>query len=88
MGPKLSVVRRKVPSEASKVYVNPPAGEGSGTEVSWLARAVLNCVKLDWNALLKWPECVSPVGRRASLSTTRPVGPKRCGTTRPSFSLV
>ena len=57
------------------MYVKPEAGVGMGRPVSWLARAMLNCVNSAWNALLKCAECVWPVGSLASLSTTRPVGP-------------
>ena len=57
-----------------------------GRPVSWLARATLNCVNSAWNALLKCAECVCPVGSRASLSTTRPVGPYRVGMRKASLS--
>ena len=77
MGPKLCVERTKVPVVALNVYVNPEAGDGTGRLVSWLARAVLNCVKFDWKALLKCAECVEPSGSTASLFTTRPLGPNR-----------
>ena len=62
IGPKLCVDRTNVPVAASKRYVKPEAGDGSGSEVSWLASATLNCVKFDWNALLKCAECVDPSG--------------------------
>ena len=55
--------------------MKPEAGEGSGSAVSWLTSATLNCVKFDWNALLKCAEWVVPSGSTASLLTTRPVGP-------------
>ncbi len=79
--PKLCVDLTNVPVAASKRYVKPEAGEGSGSEVSWLARAMLNCVKFDWNALLKCAECVDPSGSTDSLLTTSPLGPNRSANT-------
>src|SRR6476646_7935883 len=84
MGPKLWLVLRNVPDVASHRYVKPDAGDGSGRLVSWLASATLNCVKFDWNALLKCAECVDPSGSTASLSTTRPLGPNRSWNTSDS----
>ena len=75
IGPKLLVDRVNRPSPGSRVYVKPEAGVGMGRPVSWLAMATLNCVNSAWNALLKCAEWVCPLGRRASLSTTSPVGP-------------
>ena len=43
-----------------RAQVKPEAGEGNGSAVSWLTSATLNCVKFDWNALLKcaeWGSC-------------------------------
>src|SRR4029453_1212121 len=77
IGPKLCVDRTNVPVAASKRYVKPEAGDGSGSDVSWLASAKLNCGKFHWNALLKCPECVDPSGSTALLFTTRPFGPYR-----------
>src|SRR4051812_24068291 len=77
IGPKLGVDLTNVPVLASKRYVKPDAGDGSGSDVSWLASAMLNCVKFDWNAPLKWAECVEPSGSTESLFTVRPFGPNR-----------
>ncbi len=59
--------------------MKPEAGVGRGTAASWLASAMLNWVNSAWKALLKWAECVLPSGRRASLSTFSPLGPKSSG---------
>src|SRR6476660_2225703 len=84
IGPKLWLVLINVPVVASNRYVKPDAGDGSGRLVSWRASATLNCVKFDWNALLKCAECVDPSGSTASLSTTRPLGPNRSWNTSDS----
>ena len=75
IGPKLWVERLKTPRAGSSSYVKPEAGEGSGTDASWLAREMLNCVNSAWKALLKWAECVLPSGSSASLFTIRPRDP-------------
>jgi hypothetical protein len=85
MGPKLWVERLKTPSAGSSSYVKPEAGDGSGTEASWLAREMLNWVNSAWKALLKWAECVLPSGSSASLFTMRPLGPYRLGMRNASF---
>src|SRR5258706_2548973 len=63
------------------------AGDGSGTDTSFLAMPVLNWENSDWNALLKWAVCVVAPGvaglplMSVSLSTVRPFGPNSCTNT-------
>ena len=76
MGPKLWLVLMNVPVVESNRYVKPAAGDGSGRLVNWLASATLNCVKLDWKALLKCAECVESVRQRGLAVHDEPIGPE------------
>src|SRR5215212_9359576 len=55
--------------------MNPDAGDGTGTAVSWLVSAMLTRPKSDWNALLKCAAWFVPSSCTSSLLTTSPLGP-------------
>ena len=75
IGPKLRVDRTNVPVAGSKWYVNPDAGEGSGTVASWLVSATFMRRNSDWNALLKCAAWLLPSSCTSSLFSTSPCGP-------------
>src|SRR6185436_21184413 len=77
IGPKLVVLRWKTPRPGSNSYVKPEAGGGSGSDTIWLVSAVPNCENSLSKPLLKWLECVAPLGSGTLLFTTRPLGPYR-----------